>query len=88
MIEPFAMPPYDEVTLTPRELQAVVFFACGLNTHQISALLKIGYKTVETHRQTAQKKIGARNLVDMCRWALAWGLIHLDGTPTPGIVTL
>jgi two-component system CheB/CheR fusion protein len=63
-------------TLTSRERQVVEMVVEGNPNKQIAYVLGINQRTVETHRHTAMKKIGARTLSE---------LIHLtiSGVPQP-----
>src|SRR5258708_6542768 len=42
----------------------------GLRNKTISAMLAISVKTVETHRAAIMRKIGARSVVDVVRYAV------------------
>jgi DNA-binding NarL/FixJ family response regulator len=55
--------------LTPREREVTQAIAEGLTNKEIARRLGISVKTVETHRATLMRKIGARSAVDVARYA-------------------
>jgi len=55
--------------LTPREREVTRAIAEGLTNKEIARRLGISVKTVETHRATLMRKIGARSAVDVARYA-------------------
>lgn len=55
--------------LTPREREVAEAIAGGLSNKEIARRLGISVKTVETHRATLMRKIGARSAVDVARYA-------------------
>jgi DNA-binding NarL/FixJ family response regulator len=57
-------------TLTAREREIVQLLAEGKSNKKISSMLDISVKTVETHRATIMRKIGARTIVDIVRYAV------------------
>jgi DNA-binding NarL/FixJ family response regulator len=63
---PNAAPPEP---LTPREREVTQAIAEGLTNKEIARRLGISVKTVETHRATLMRKIGARSAVDVARYA-------------------
>jgi DNA-binding NarL/FixJ family response regulator len=64
------------VKLTVRERQVVELLAEGRTNKSIASLLGISVKTVETHRVAAMKKLGAKSLADMVRYALRTKMIQ------------
>ena len=64
-------------TMTPRELQVLRHLADGLGNKDVADMLGISIKTVETHRATIMRKIGARSAVDMVRYAIRHNLSPL-----------
>ncbi len=56
--------------LTPREREVVQLLAEGANNARIAELLRVSVKTVEAHRFSALRKIGAGSMVDLVRYAL------------------
>lgn len=63
--------------LTPRERQIVKLVAEGNTNHAIGALLGVSIKTVETHRLSAMRKIGARSSADLTMYAARNGIVQL-----------
>lgn len=76
MLESFlthAKSPDDENStgpITAREREIIQLLAEGLSNKKISAMLAISVKTVETHRAAIMRKIGARSVVDVVRYAV------------------
>jgi FixJ family two-component response regulator len=56
--------------LTPRERQVVEMVVEGNPNKQVAYVLGISQRTVETHRATAMKKIGARTLSELIHLAI------------------
>lgn len=65
--------------LTPREREIVQLLAAGKTNREIASDLFISVKTVETHRATVMRKLGARSVVDLVHYAMRNQLIHLTG---------
>lgn len=63
--------------LTPRERQIVKLVAEGNSNKRIASLLNLSIKTVETHRSSAMRKIGAKSSADLAVYAARNGLISL-----------
>jgi DNA-binding NarL/FixJ family response regulator len=61
--------------LTPRELEVVKLVAEGHSSQEIAELLVISPKTVERHRSNISTKLGARDRVELTRWAIRRGLV-------------
>lgn len=88
-VTPYEMRPPQEALLSTREALVVRLIATGTDKHDISRMLDISIKTFDTHRQNALKKLLARNNADLTRWALRYGLVHLDGSaPVNSIANL
>jgi DNA-binding NarL/FixJ family response regulator len=60
----------DAEFLTPRERETIQMIAEGLSTKQIALRLNISFKTVETHRTSLMRKIGAHTVADVVRYAI------------------
>lgn len=56
--------------LTPREQEIVRLIVEEKSTHDISELLCISQKTVETHRKNIYLKLGVKNLVGLVKKAI------------------
>ncbi|MEW2530979.1 response regulator transcription factor [Streptomyces sp. NPDC047071] len=56
--------------LTPREQDVVAMVAKGLTNEEVAAALYVTLSTVKTHLGNVQRKLGARNRVEIA--ALAW----------------
>jgi DNA-binding NarL/FixJ family response regulator len=60
--------------LTPREKELVQLFAEGWTTNEIAERLHLSPKTVATHRENVLRKLQARGVADLTRYALREGL--------------
>lgn len=63
--------------LTPRERQIVKLVAEGNSNKRIAMILKVSIKTVETHRSSAMRKIGAKSSADLTLYAARNELVQL-----------
>lgn len=61
--------------LTRRQTQVAARLAMGFSTHEIANDLKIGEKTVETHRQQLMKRLGISRIPELVRYALQRGVV-------------
>lgn len=61
--------------LTPREREVFDLLIRGHTTDEISSLLFIARRTVETHRQRIANKLSARSIVEMIRIAARHGVL-------------
>jgi two-component system response regulator NreC len=61
--------------LSDRELQVLKFVARGYSSAQISKLIAVGVKTVETYRSRFAEKLGLRTRSDVIRFAVQMGLL-------------
>ena len=62
--------------LTPREEEIVKLIAEGYTSQQISRLLVIAPKTVESHRANILQKLTMRDRVQLTRYAIRQGLVE------------
>ncbi|TPG64658.1 response regulator [Pseudomonas arsenicoxydans] len=62
-------------SLTGRERQILKLIAEGARNRDISALLSISLKTVETHRLNLMRKLDAHNAADLTQCAFRFGLL-------------
>ena len=64
--------------LSVREKEIFHLFAEGKTTHEISDVLLISVKTVNTHKQNILVKLELKSNTDIVKYALKNGLINLD----------
>lgn len=69
-----ALPAPNGAALTPREKELVQLFAEGWTTNEIAERLHLSPKTVATHRENVLRKLQARGVADLTRYALREGL--------------
>lgn len=67
----------DITDLSKREREILRLIAEGNTTREISEILNLKYKTVDTHRQQIMKKLDLHNVVDLTKFAIREGLIEL-----------
>ncbi|MGI9431310.1 MAG: response regulator transcription factor, partial [Myxococcota bacterium] len=67
--EPFSL-------LSAREREVLHLIADGLSAKEIAVKLGISSKTVEAHRTSLMRKLGARKATELVRYALRHGLIE------------
>jgi DNA-binding NarL/FixJ family response regulator len=63
--------------LTVRERTVVQLIAEGRTSREICPILNVGIKTVETHRASAMRKIGAKSTADIVRYAIRHGMVEI-----------
>ena len=68
--------PYD--MLSKREREVMQLAAEGLTSAEIGERLKIGRRTVESHRSNLQRKLGVKTQSDLVRLAVKKGLVGVD----------
>lgn len=68
-------------TLTKREQQVLAMIGRGYSVPKIADTLFRSQKTIETHRQSLGRKLGAKNRVELARIAIQIGLAPLDIDP-------
>ena len=59
-------------SLSDRELEVFEFIGAGLSTRAIAEKLRLGLKTVETHRAAIKSKLQLRSAVEMVQHATLW----------------
>ena len=64
--------------LSPRERQVLALLVRGYANHEIAERLRVGVKTVETHRARLAKKLGVRTRVQLVEYALLNGLLTAE----------
>jgi len=65
--------------LTVREREVLEQAALGLHAKEIAAALKISPRTVEVHKTRIMEKLGARNVAELVRFAMAAAPPNRDG---------
>ena len=67
----------DGSPLTVRERTVVQLIAEGRTSREICPILNVGIKTVETHRASAMRKIGATSTADIVRYAIRHHMVEV-----------
>jgi DNA-binding NarL/FixJ family response regulator len=67
----------DPNALTPRARQIVKLVAEGKTNKRIAIILRTSIKTVETHRASAMRKVGARSSADLTLYAVRNDLVEV-----------
>jgi DNA-binding NarL/FixJ family response regulator len=62
--------PVEKGTLSEREREVVRLLGEGNSNKEVAAELGISVRTVEVHRATVMKKVGARSFSELIRWAI------------------
>jgi len=65
----------DTGILTPREREIVQLLAEARSNKEISTILAISVKTVETHRASIMRKLGISSIVDLVHYAIRNNLV-------------
>ena len=76
ILEPGAGGTPREAALTARQCETIQLVAEGHSNKAIARQLGISVKTVESHRSTAMRKIGARTVADIVRYAVRQKLVE------------
>ena len=61
--------------LTPREREVLALIADGNATKAVAAMLRISYKTADSHRTRLQRKLDLHDTATMVRFAVRSGLV-------------
>jgi len=61
--------------ITPREREVLYLVAGEFSTTEISEMLKISSRTVETHRKNIIRKLNCKSLVSLTKYAIMLGMI-------------
>ena len=69
----------DAARLTTREREILRLIAEGNSLREISRLLHISIKTVESHKAHIMEKLSLRSIAELTQYAIRKGLIRLDG---------
>lgn len=67
--------------LTSREKELLQYVLAGGTNRQIARQLNISIRTVENHRASIMRKIGAHSSVDLYQYAVRVGLVEPNGKP-------
>ncbi len=68
---------FDPVQLSPRERQVVTLVAEGNSNKVIASMLGVSVKTIETHRSSAMRKVGAKSSADLALYAARHRMVQL-----------
>jgi DNA-binding NarL/FixJ family response regulator len=63
--------------LSPREREILTYLVEGRSNKEIAKQLKLSVRTIETHRETIRRKLGAERIVDLIRQAVRYGLVKM-----------
>lgn len=61
--------------MSPRQKQVLEMLSKGKSTKQISTLLNIGSRTIETHKEKLMKKLGVKNTAELVAKAYQYKLV-------------
>jgi len=59
-----------------RQLEVLIHLARGSRVREIAGLMHVSEKAVESHKFRIMKRLGIRDRVELCRWAIREGLIE------------
>ncbi|QDU40209.1 Response regulator protein VraR [Maioricimonas rarisocia] len=59
-----------------RQLEVLMHLARGSRVREIAGLMHVSEKAVESHKFRIMKRLGIRDRVQLCRWAIREGLIE------------
>lgn len=62
--------------LTSRQREIVQLLAEGKSSKEVSVLLNLSVKTIETHRANIMKRLGCHSVSDLVRYAVRNNIIH------------
>jgi DNA-binding NarL/FixJ family response regulator len=63
--------------LTPTEKQVLIGVALGRQSKEIAEESGVSHRTINTHRRSIMKKLGASGIADLTRLAIQFGLIDI-----------
>ncbi|MCK5832387.1 response regulator transcription factor [bacterium] len=64
--------------LTDREREVLHYIGEGVSTKQIAYELDVSVKTIETHRRNIMKKLDAKSIAELVKFAIRQGLTSLE----------
>ncbi len=69
------------VLISHREYEILTMLASGKSLKQVAMELKLGMKTVDTHRASLSRKIGTHSVIEMLAMCLRGGVLELTDLP-------
>ena len=63
--------------LSQREREVLTHIVKGYSNKETARLLNISFRTIESHRQTIRRKLGAKRAVELVRRAIQLGLVDV-----------
>ena len=83
VVESRMRPPSDDEdnifsALSEREREVLQLIAEGYSTKEIGDVLCLSVPTIHTHRQNIMKKLNARSIADLVRYAIREGIVSSD----------
>ncbi|MCC6822826.1 MAG: response regulator transcription factor [Verrucomicrobia subdivision 3 bacterium] len=72
--------------LTSREREVLMHIAEGQSNKEIAGQLKIGVRTVETHRERIMRKLDIHSIAGLTRFAIAQGMVSLMPASLPQLL--
>lgn len=70
-------PLLDSIALSDREIEILKELCEGKTNREIAGTLKIASSTVDYHRGNVYRKTGSKNVIDLIKYALKYGIISL-----------
>jgi DNA-binding NarL/FixJ family response regulator len=71
-------PILESLALSDREIEILKELCEGKTNKEIAADLKIASSTVDFHRGNVYKKTGSKNIIDLIKYAIKYGIISLS----------
>lgn len=62
--------------LSPREREVLDHLLDGYSNKDIARRLRLSVRTIETHRETIRRKLGAERMIDLVKQAVRFGLMR------------
>jgi len=62
--------------LSPREREVLDLLLDGFSNKDIARRLELSVRTIETHRETIRRKLGAERMIDLVKQAVRFGLMR------------
>lgn len=69
--------PPAHLPLSPREREVLDHLLDGFSNKDIARRLRLSVRTIETHRETIRRKLGAERIIDLVKQAVRFGLMRL-----------